>query len=457
MALTPADLSTRPGPRQIIRTWWPLAASWLLMSAEIPILSSVIARLANPEINLAAYGGIVFPLALIIESPIIMLLAASTALSRDRASYNLVRRYMMTASAFLTLIHALVVFTPLYDLVVVGLIDPPPEIIEPARLGLMLMLPWTWSIAYRRFNQGVMIRFGHSDAVIGGTIARMVVGAVILLIGYTLNRSFNIFIPGIAVATAAQAISVVTEAFYARWRVRPVLRTHYADQAAGTPGNSSTEPSLTWRGFASFYIPLVLTSLISLLWQPIGSAAISRMPSALASLAAWPVLSGAVFILRSFGIAFNEVVVALLTRPGSSRPLSRFAAWLSLIITAAHLLLAATPLASLYFEHLSGLSPELAALTRTGFWIALPMGALSAYLSWYQGAILFSGKTRAIPESVVIFFIVVLAGLGVGLVLNTLPGLFVAMAALTFANAAQTAWLGFRSRTVRRQVAQRDL
>lgn len=456
MPLPTTELSARPGTRQIISTWWPLAASWLLMSAEIPILSSVIARLANPEINLAAYGGIVFPLALIIESPIIMLLAASTALSRDRASYTLVRSYMMTASIVLTIVHALVVFTPLYDLVVVGIIDPPPEIVEPARIGLILMLPWTWSIAYRRFNQGVMIRFGHSDAVIGGTIARMVAGAIILIFGYTLNQSFNIFIPGIAVATAAQAISVFTEALYARWRVRPVLLAHYSNQAQALAKTSSNEPSLSWRAFASFYIPLVLTSLISLLWQPIGSAAISRMPDALPSLAAWPVLSGAVFILRSFGIAFNEVVVALLARPGSSRPLSRFSAWLAVIITSVHLFLAATPLAGLYFEHLSGLSPELANLTLTGFWIALPMGALSAYLSWYQGAILFSHETRAIPESVVIFFIVVLAGLGVGLVLNTIAGLYVTMAALTLANIAQTAWLGFRSQTVRRQVALRD-
>lgn len=67
--------------RRIARAWWPLAASWLLMGAEAPILSAVVARLADPEINLAAYSGIVFPLSLIIESPIIMLLAASTTLS----------------------------------------------------------------------------------------------------------------------------------------------------------------------------------------------------------------------------------------------------------------------------------------------------------------------------------------------------------------------------------------
>src|SRR5512134_1247840 len=106
--------------RQIVAAWWPLAASWLLMAVELPAISAVIARLANPEIHLAAFGGVVFPLALIIESPIIMLLAASTALSKDWASYMRMRRFMMVSGAVLTALHVLVAFTPLYDIVVVG-------------------------------------------------------------------------------------------------------------------------------------------------------------------------------------------------------------------------------------------------------------------------------------------------------------------------------------------------
>ena len=41
-------------------------------------LAATMARLPDPAVNLAAFGGIVFPLALLVEAPIIMLLAAST-------------------------------------------------------------------------------------------------------------------------------------------------------------------------------------------------------------------------------------------------------------------------------------------------------------------------------------------------------------------------------------------
>ena len=95
------------------------------MSAEGPALSAIVARLADPKIHLAAYGGIVFPMALLIESPIIMLLAASTALSKDWASFVRMRRFMMFTGAGLTALHLLVTLTPLYDLVVRGLLNAP--------------------------------------------------------------------------------------------------------------------------------------------------------------------------------------------------------------------------------------------------------------------------------------------------------------------------------------------
>ena len=71
------------------------------------------------------HGGVVFPLSLLIEGPIIMLLAASTALSRDRESYQKLRRFMVVSGAALTAIHLAVAVTPLFDVVVVGWMGAP--------------------------------------------------------------------------------------------------------------------------------------------------------------------------------------------------------------------------------------------------------------------------------------------------------------------------------------------
>jgi hypothetical protein len=430
--------------KRILNTWWPLAASWLLMGAELPALSAFVARLPDPAINLAAYGGIVFPLALIIESPVIMLLAASTALSKDEASYKLIRRFMMVSGAALTGLHILIAFTPLYYFVAERILGAPQVIVEPGRIGLMIMTPWTWSIAYRRFNQGVLIRYNHSRAVGVGTVIRLTADLTVLLIGFSIGT-----IPGIVVATSAVSAGVISEAIYSGIVVRPVVNNQVKVQQA-------VEPPLTLPSFLRFYFPLVLTSLLTLLVQPIGSAAMSRMPAALASLAVWPVLGGFTFMSRSIGVAYNEVVVALLDEPLSTQRLRRFTGLLTGFSTVLILVIALTPLSTLWFQVISGLEPELADMAVLGLMIAVPTAGLSVMQSWYQGLILHGGRTRSITEAVIIFLAVCTALLIAGVMWGGVTGLYWMLAAFTISMLAQTIWLWLRSRRDEKQVQDRD-
>jgi len=409
----------------------------------MPILSAFVARLADPKINLAAYGGIVFPLALIIEAPVIMLLAASTALSKDWASYQKLRKYMLLAGGLLTALHIFVAVTPFYYFVADGLLGAPSEIIEPARIGLLIMTPWTWTIAYRRLNQGVMIRFGHSNIIGVGTGVRLGMDIVVLSIGYFLKW------PGIIVATSAVAAGVTAEAIYIGFRVQPLLRLELKPARA-------IHPPLTYRAFASFYIPLVMTSLLTLLIQPIGSAALGRMPMALESLAVWPVVSGFIFMLRSLGVAFNEVVVALLDEPLSTKSLRRFSSMLSAATTIALLVIAATPLSIFWLQDISALSPSLTELARTGLWIGILLPGLNTLQSWYQGALLNSGKTRGISEAVVVFLITTGILLWGGVVWGKMTGLYIGLAAFSVGMLLQTLWLWVRSRPTFLALCERD-
>ncbi len=434
--------------RKIFRIWWPLAISWLFMGTELPMVSAVMARLAEPKIHLAAYGGVVFPIALIIEAPVIMLLAGSTALSKDWASYLKMRKFMMWAGFLLTVLHFLLAFTPLYYPLVRGLMGVPEEIVEPARLGMMIMLPWTWSIAYRRFHQGVLIRFDHTKAVGVGTIIRLIANAITLTLSIMIGKAMG-GLPGIIVGTCGIAVGVVVEAVYVGLRVRPVLR----DELKPAP---AVEPALTWRAFSDFYIPLAMTSLLLLLVQPLGSAALSRMPQALNSLAVWPVLNGMLFMMRSLGFAFNEVVVATMDEPGSVRSLRRFAGLIAGGVTAVGLLVAFTPLADFWFITVSGLPDELVTLARNGLWVALLWPAASVLQNWLQGTIVHGRKTRGITESVVVFLAVSAAALGWGANFSTITGLYVGLATFMLATLAQDVWLWVRSKPALAAAEARD-
>ncbi len=443
----PARESTHAGSsapvtqRTVVATWWPLAASWLLMGLELPAVSAIMARLAQPTVSLAAYGGVVFPLALLLESPIIMLLMTSTALSRDRESYRLVRRFMFLAAGATTVIHALLAFTPLYDLVVGRLIAPPPQVLEPARLGLRIMLPWTLSIAYRRFQQGVLIRFGRSRMVGIGTGVRLAANLVVLGAGIAVRT-----IPGIVVGTLAVTCGVMAEAVFAGLAVRPVVRHEL-------PARGVADEPLTFARFLRFYVPLAITPMCMFLAMPLTSGAMSRMPRAIESLAVWPVLNGIVFTVRSGGFAFNEVVVALLERPGARPALARFAFALAATTSALLLAVAATPLGHVWFGTVSALPATLVVLASIGLWFAVPLPGLSALMSLYQGAIVHGRRTRGITESMVVYLATVFAVLLLGVVSQRWIGLYVGIAASTLGNVTQVAWLRLKAGDTLRRLA----
>jgi len=435
--VTASSQAAEPIPlRSIFQTWWPLAASWLLMSIELPMVSAVLARLAEPRISLAAYGGVVFPISMVIESPIIMLLAASTTLSRDWASYLLVRRFMAGAALVLTAIHAAVAFTPLFDVVVGRWIGAPEEIQPAARIGLQIMTPWTASIAYRRFQHGVLIRFGRSRVVGSGTVIRIVMNAVTLAIGVSIGG-----VPGIVVGTAGVAVGVLLEAIYIGWRVRPVIRGPLRQvPPVSTP--------LTSRAFLEFYVPLALTSFLLLAAMPIGSAGMSRMPRPLDSLATWPVLNGLFFLFRGIGIAFNEVVVARAEEAGAIVALRRFSWTMSLIMTTVFLLLAATPASRVWFETISGLSPQLSDLGRSAIWIGTLLPGLAFIQSFHTGLLVHGRVTRAVTESVLFSLATSVVVIIVGAFLGTIPGVYVALLGVVLGTLAQVGWLMRRSRPI---------
>jgi hypothetical protein len=437
-AFAPAIPAIAPvaGQRSVFSTWWPLATSWLFMGLELPAVSAALARLPDPTISLAAYGGVIFPLALLIESPIIMLLSASTALSKDLRSHQLVGRFMWSAGLGFTALHALVAWTPLFDVVVGNLLGVPDAIREPARIGLRIMTPWTIAIGFRRYQQGLLIRFGRSKLVGAGTAVRLLTNVSVLTLGVVSQR-----LPGYVIGPLAVIASVVAEAIFAGVCARAIERG---------PLRAAPEvmPVLTQKRFLAFYLPLLLSPLIVFLAMPLTSAAISRMPRALESLAVWPALTGIVFTLRSTGFALNEVVVAMLDRPDAKPALERFTRTLALVTSGILLALAATPLGRAWFTYVAGLPENLVALAVLGIVIAIPMPALSTAQSLWQGALVHAHRTRGVTESVAVFLVVTGIVLDAGIVFGRVTGLYVGLVAFVLGNVAQTLWLRMRAQEV---------
>lgn len=406
------------------------------MSIELPSINAIVARLPNAEISLAAYGGVVFPIALFVEAPVINLLAASTALSRDWASYQKLKKITLAMGAFLMGLHLLVALTPIFDFIVNVLLQAPPEVVEPARAGLLFLSPWSFAIAFRRFQQGAMIRHGHSEMVGQTTAIRLVTVALVLVVGFSVKT-----IPGPILAGAAQALGVTAEAIFAGLRIRKIR----SEIKAAPPA-----PELTLKRFTSFYLPLALTSSLWLLWQPLVSAAVFRMPDPLASGAVWSIITGILFLFRSPGVAFNEVVVALLEEHQAIKGLRKFAHIIAIITTGVILIVVLTPLSRLWLHYVAALPPDLTEIGRIALILGIPIGALSVYISYYQGMIVHNSRTGAVAEAVLSFLVSMTAILVMGVLVQSVKGVFVASAAFMLAHFTQAIWLLIRTRRQRK-------
>lgn len=421
--------------KAILWFWFPLFASWLLMTLEGPTISSVINRLPDEVIMLAAQG-IVVGLSVTIESPIINMLATSTALSRDRASFLLIRRFTLHWMVLLTAVSILLAFTPLFDLVVRDLMAVPREVADWVQPGLQIMIFWSAAIGWRRFLQGIMIRFNHTRMVAWGTAVRLVASA-----GTVIALALLTDMPGVTLGAVALMAGVIAEAAYATYAARPIIAREFGDDAA------AAESPLTYRALLRFHLPLAGTSLLVLLVQPMVAFSLARLPEPTLALAAWPLVFQFMLVARAPGFALPEAVIALSKGEETFAPLRKFTFLLVAANSLLMIVVVATPLAGLYLNGIQDATPEVSRLAHSGLLLFIPLPAFNTLVSWLRGLLIGRGETAVINVGMAINLGVTAALLVVGVLLQW-PGINTAALALSVAAMVEFVYLWWRARSL---------
>lgn len=363
-----------------------------MMAVEGPILASVIARLAEPKYNLAAYG-VGLSLAMIVESPIIMMLSATISLVQGGASFRTVRNFTYILNVGVTALMLFVLIPPVFDSLVFGLMRLPPEVANLVHGSMICFIPWPAAIGFRRFWQGLLIRNVLTRRVAYGTVVRLISMAGTALILAKLTDT-----SGAIIGASALTIGVVMEAIATRFMAAEVIRRY-------TSGSLKTveEEPLGYRATAKYYYPLALTSIIGMAISPILTFFIGQSPMAIESLAVLPVVDSLVFLFRSFGFSFQEVGIALLGKGLKYyKEIRNFCLILAGITTSALALVAFTPLRIWALTKLYGLDPVLAdfGIVPMQIWVILP--ALSVILSLQKAVIINGGKNTSITIATII-------------------------------------------------------
>jgi Na+-driven multidrug efflux pump len=410
------DITEKLTSRRIFRFWSPLALTWLMMALEQPILIAFIARLNDAKFNLAAFG-IAGSFAMLIESPIIMLMSASTALVTGRNSYKKLKKFTDILNAIITFIQLIMLIPPVFRFIVIGLMEVPEDIARLAHIALIVFLPWAASIGYRRFYQGILIRNNLTRRVTYGTLIRL---SVIVMTGLLL---YTAGVKGAYVGAGAMSLAVLCEAIATRLMVSKTLKTLLQKE-------DTENGNLNLRSIVRFYFPLALTSILSLGVHPFVTFFLGRSYMAVESLAVLPVVSSLVFIFRSLGLSYQEVNIALIGKEKQNyRILRNFAVYLGLLVTVLITVLAFTPLADFWFINISGLTKELTDLSYLPLKIMILLPALTVYLNFQRSCLIINGTTGPMSISTAIELVGIIVVLLVCVVFLNLIGVVAASVA----------------------------
>jgi hypothetical protein len=331
--------------------------------------------------------------------------------------------------------------TPLFELVVVRVIGTPIEIAPKVRPAIWALTLWPAAIGLRRFHQGVMIRYGQTRQISYGTAVRLVTAVVVAMAGLAWGK-----LEGAAVGGLALGLSAIAESAYIFYVSRPaVQRVERIDTAA-------REVPLNVGDLLCFYAPLTFTAAIMLSTAPLVNVGLARSPHPVESLAAWPVVSGQLFLVRSFGISLQEVIIALLDSPSAAKTLWRFAAMVGIGSSALLLLIAFTPLGLWWQQGIAGLSEELTTFAMSALRLAALLPALTVIINMLRGVVVTGKATGVIARATAINLAVLVAVLLVGAKLSFLPGVSLAAIALTTSQLMESIWLWRGARLTQRRL-----
>lgn len=372
--------------KRIFYFWLPLAVTWIMMSMEGPFLAMVIARLADPKYNLAAYG-LAIAIAMLIEAPIIMIMSASTAIVEDRDSFLKLRNFTYGLNVIITACMVFLLIPPVFDFIANNLLRLPEGVDRLAHKACLLLIPWPAAIGYRRFFQGILIRNNLTRRVTYGTVVRLFSMGITGLICYGFFE-----IDGASVGALALSIGVCAEAVASKLMARSTVI-----QLLSKENKTSEITPWGYKSISKFYYPLAMTSILTLGIYPIVTFFLGHSFMALESLAVFPVVNSLVFIFRSLGLSFQEVGIALLgVNNEGYDALKKFAILLGFAVTAGLAFLAFTPLSTVWFRDISGLSIELSRFADLPTKIMAPMPGLMVLLSFQRSLLVLHRKTGQI-------------------------------------------------------------
>jgi len=412
--------------RDISLFFFPLLLNVQLMSVSHTFINAALAREQDYVAALAAFATAMV-LHLFFASPSYQNHTVTIAMVRGRTSRRGVLLFVVLVACYVSLMLALIAFSPLGDLLLQRILGVGPDLSRETRRVVAVLAILQFITGFRGYLQGLVIRARRTALVSTATGVR-----IAALFGYLLLG--KLWFSGAQLGGFALVACVATETvvmgFFA-WRVAPALVEE--NEQKSVPEVLRYAFPLAYSSCLQQAIPLLITAIIG------------RLADGATALAAFGVIRGFLFLLAGPLRNLQQAYLTLVENERDYRVLKTFYHRLGLSLGVI-MLLVAFPLNGIILGRLMGVAPELREyITWPLAWCALyPLlyGAANLLRGYFAGAHLTAMLGRSTLWKAAFLMVCWLLSLA-----YTLPfaGIAVAIALLLAAELLET-WYLYRQK-----------
>lgn len=391
MKFVTADSSKPSKPITVVDLWHeflPLSLSDVTMACGDPLQTTTLAHLPDARNTIAAVG-IARSIAIFFESPIIMILHASNALAPNPDSRKALWRFVLLAGSGLSGLLFLLAVPIVFSVVGDRWLGIPPVLSPIAQQVLLLMGPWAFAIAWRRYFQGLLIYHGRSTAIATASFWRLGSIALILGVGFWLKASGGL-LAGLAMVSGAIVEAVVVTIAAGRYRVTLLPEPPTDDKLRALPKNL---PEVV-----KFYIPLANSMMVVWGGRVMLVGVLARAQDSALALAAWTAAWGVITVVSNSTRMVQQIIIKYRHQVSNAR-LLKFTLSVGLLCSSALFIMGGTPLGNAIVTAFVGDDRELVRSIKPVLQICMVIPLLVALQNATQGFLVSAGRTGTVNFS----------------------------------------------------------
>lgn len=402
------------------RFYAPLAATSLLLTATNPILAAALARSVDPTIALAGYS-VAFAVCGVLYAPLLVVQQVVAARLLANGSFSPVRRFAYLTGAVISLLGALIAYTPLGGIVFSGVVGVSPQVLGEALHAMSFLWPAPFLTAVRAAHQGRLVAGHRTKPIAAATGVRT---GILAVVAFGLSATGG----GAWLGAVAFTGGLFVEALIVMLSSTPDLVLEQEDC------------EVDQENVARFSAPLMVNVLLWWATPLIINAVLARTPNPDTAIAAFAVVEAFAWFITAPVGQLQHASIALVDCSEAHKRVRGWGGILALTVAAVLLILSLPGIREPLLRVVFALGPDLRGLVGPALPLAAAYPLLYGVRQYYQGLFVRSGRTvlvgvgatlRVTMIIVAAFFTVGELGhqgavLGVGLVVFglTVEGLF---------------------------------